>query len=610
MKRILFIILSLIITNVAFADVTFKASAPSAVAAGQQFRVEYSVSDNATDIRVDIADKGFDVLYGPATGSMSSTTIVNGKMTSTHTTTFTYTLLAQKEGTYTIPAATVKVDGKPYTSNSLTIKVLPADQSEGGNTGSSSQRRSEGEQNVKADDVHLELSLSKTSAYEGEAIVATLKLYFRNTPIHSISDAKLPDFDGFTVQDMDLGDPEATLERYKGSNYQMYPIKQWLLFPSRSGEITIPAAYIKAIAQVVTRRSSGGWFDFPMDYTSNVEVPLYSSARTVKVTSLPSGKPASYSNGVGDFKIKSELTNNKVKANDALIYRITIEGIGNLKYVNDPEPEFPADFEVYDPKSDISSRTTSQGVSGKKTIEYTIIPRYAGNYQIPALEFSFFDVKSGQYKTMTTDSFELEVEKGIGDNSDSQQSVSNYSGTNQERLKVLGNDIRYIHNLKSSDIQKESRTLFGSLLYWMFFIIPALVFAIFAIIYRRQLKLNANTELRRTRKANKVAVKRLKEAAAALKVKDQSLFYESLHKAMFGYVSDKMNIQLSELNSERVKEQLAAHAVSEDTISEYSDIVSTCEYARYAPSSDSQAMDKLYDRASECINKLESQIKK
>ena len=241
MKRTLLILVSIFAVISAYAEITVKASAPSAVAVGQQFRVEYSVNDKATEIRADIEGKGFDVLYGPASGSMSSTQIINGNVTRSITTTFTYTLLATAEGTFTIPAATVKVNGDQHTSNSLTIKVLPADkQDEAGSTANSRKNQQGVGEKVNVDDVHLDLSLSKTDVYEGEAMVATLKLYFRNTPIHSLADAKLPDFDGFTVQDMDLGNPEASLERYKGANYQMYPIKQWLLFPSRTGEITIP----------------------------------------------------------------------------------------------------------------------------------------------------------------------------------------------------------------------------------------------------------------------------------------------------------------------------------------------------------------------------------
>lgn len=606
MKKTLLFLISLFIFGKALADPNVKASAPSAVAVGDRFRVEYSINDKATEIRADFDVKGLELLYGPATGT--SISIVNGVQSMSSS--FTYTLVATEEGTYTIPPATIISGGSSYKSNSLTIKVLPADQSANPSGQSSGRNRSSSEQ-VNIKDVHLDLSLSKSSAYQGEAIVATLKLYFRNTPITAVSDAKLPDFDGFTIQEKELGeDNETTLEQYKGQNYQMHKLAQWVLFPSRTGEITIPSASLIAQAQVVTHRSTGGFFDFPMDYAQNVEIPLKSSEKKIKVNALPSGKPAVFSNGVGDFSIVSELTSNKVKSNDAVIYRIKIEGTGNLKYVNAPEPQFPSDFEVYDPKEDYSGKTTPQGVSGSKVIEYTIVPRHAGTFEIPSLEFSYFDLKSAQYKTITTEKYTIEVEKGIGESSDNSGNVSNYGGVAQERLKVLGNDIRYIHKVDDSDLFKEDSKFFGSFMYWLFYLIPLIIFAVLAFVYRRQIKLNADQDLLRTRKANKVATKRLKEASAALKAKKQNEFYEALNKAMSGYVGDKLNIKLSDLKSETIKEQLTNKGVSEELIKEYFDIVSTCEFARYAPSSDDHAMDQLFKKASECIDNLEDNIKK
>ncbi|MCF0179397.1 MAG: protein BatD [Bacteroidales bacterium] len=605
MKKTLLLLISLFIIGKAFADPVVKATAKSAVAVGDRFQVEYTINDKATDIRADFNIPGLDLVYGPATGT--SISIINGVQSMTSS--FTYTLIAQKEGTYTIPAATIVSGGNSYKSNSITIKVLPADQSSGSSP-SSSSRNQEKKAQVNPDDVHLELSLSKNSAYIGEAIVATLKVYFRNTPIHSFSNAKLPDFDGFTAQQKDLNEQEATLERYNGANYQMYPLAQWILFPTRTGEIKIPSATIDAIAQVITHRSTGGWFDFPMDYAANVEIPLKSAEKKVTVKSLPSGKPASYSNGVGEFNISTELTSKSVKANDAIIYRITIEGTGNLKYVEAPTPNFHTDFDVYDPKEDLKAKTTAQGLSGSKVVEYTIIPRHAGTFEIPSLEFSYFDVKSGQYKTINTESYSLEVEKGVGDNSGSSNNVSNYAGAAQERLKVLGNDIRYIHILNSEDLDDDDTEIYGSYIYWLFYIVPILILAILAIVYRREVRLNSNKDLLRRRKASKVAIKRLKESAAALKAKNQNDFYEALHKALFGYASDKLNIKISELTTDSIAESLEQKSVPEDLIKEYLDIISTCEFARYAPSGDSQAMDQIYARATECIDNLEDNIKK
>ena len=597
----------------AWADVTFRATAPSAVAAGQQFRVEYSVTARASGITVDLSDKGFDVLYGPSTSSSTSTSIVNGQMSSEVRTTFTYVLQALKEGTYTLPAATIKVDGKTLTSNSVSIKVLPEDQQPAASSGNSRQRGQQetGTGKFNKDDVHLVLDLSKTSAYEGEAIVATLKLYWRNTQMSSPTDVKLPDFEGFTVQEMSSDNAQATLEHYNGANYQMYPLCQWLLFPSRQGEITIPACTLKANVQVVTTRRSGGFFDWPMEYTQNVEVPLQSAPRKVSVKSLPAGKPASYMNAVGDFRISSELTASKVRTNDAVIYRITVEGVGNLKYAKEPQPEFPSDFEVFDPKVDLSTKATAAGVQGKKTIEYTIIPRHAGTFEIPAIDFGYFDIKSGQYKNAQSQAFTLEVEKGPDDGSGQGGNTVDFSGATQERVKVLGSDIRYQHNVKASSLEAGTpHPFYGGISYWCFFIIPFVCAVVYTIVYRRRIKRLADVAGTRTRRASKVAERRLKDANAAMKGKNEAAFYEAIHKAILGYVGDKLGIPLSDLSQETITDTLCQHSVSDATVQTVREVLDTCQFARYAPSSDKNAMDDLYQKTSKVIDQLEDEIRK
>ncbi len=615
MRKILFsLILSLLTIVSAWAEVSFRASAPSAVAAGQQFRVEYVVTARASGISADLEGKGFDVLYGPSTSSSTSTSIINGQMNTEVRTTFTYVLQAQKEGTFTLPAASIKADGQTLTSNSLTIKVLPADeqpQSAGQQGGSSRNQQGASQGKFNRDDVHLVLDLSKTSAYEGEAIVATLKLYWRNTQMGNPSDVKLPDFEGFTVQEMDNANAQATLEHYKGANYQMYPLCKWLLFPSRSGEITIPSSSLKANVQIVTTRRSGGFFDWPMEYTQNVEVPLQSAARTINVKSLPSGRPDSYMNAVGDFRVKSELTANQVKTNDAVIYRISIDGTGNFKYVRDPEPEFPSDFEVFDPKVDLSTRALSTGLQGRKVIEYTVIPRHAGSFTIPALTFGYFDINAGQYKTVTTEAFTLEVERGANDGSNQGGSAVDFSGATQERLKVLGSDIRYLHNVDAGDLEPaNAEPFYGSMSYWLFFILlPLLVFVVLAIVYRRRIRRLSDVAGTRTRRAGKVAERRLKAANQALKAKDETAFYESIHKAILGYVGDKLRIPLADLSQDNIVETLQAHNASADAIQTVKTVLDTCQFARYAPSTDAHAMDDLYRQTSEVIDRLENEIK-
>lgn len=615
MKRSIFAFLLLFsVTLTAWAEATFRASAPSAVVAGQQFRAEYSVTARASGISVDLEGKGFEVLYGPSTSSSSSTSIINGQMSTEVRTTFTYVLQAEKEGTFTLPAATIKVDGKTLTSNTVQVKVLPPDQQTSGSnasSGSSSSRREQGGAQAKfnKDDIHLVLDLSKTSAYEGEPVLATLKLYWRNTQMGNPSDVKLPDFEGFTVQDMDNDNAQATLEHYNGANYQMYPLCKWMLFPTRSGEVTIPSASLKANVQIVTTRRSGGFFDWPMEYAQNVEVPLQSAARKVNVKALPAGRPASYMNAVGDFRVKAELTANQVRTNDAVIYRVIVEGTGNLKYTREPEPEFPTDFEVFDPKVDVSSRITAAGMSGKKVIEYTIIPRHAGTFNLPALEFGYFDIKSGQYRTATTDAFTLEVEKGADDQSQGGNTV-NFTGANQERVRVLGNDIRYLHVLDAVELAPvDEEPFFGSMGYWMFYLIPFIAFVVLVFVYRRHIKRLADVAGTRTRRAGKVAERRLKDANKALKAKEEAAFYESIHKAILGYVGDKLRIPLSDLSQDTIAETLNAHGATEESVKTVKDVLDTCQFARYAPSSDSHAMDDLYQKTSQIIDRLENELK-
>ncbi len=620
-RKFLFtLILTFLTTATMWAAPTFRAQAPGSVAVGQQFRLEYVVTARASGISVDLKDTGFEVLYGPTTSSSSSTSIVNGQMSSEVRTTFSYVLSATKEGTFTLPAATIKVDGETLTSNSVSVKVLPADQQPAGQSSSARSQQGGAQAKFNKDDVHLVLDLSKTSAYEGEAIVATLKLYWRNTQMSNPSDVKLPDFEGFTVQDMDNDNAQASLEHFNGANYQMYPLVKWLLFPSRSGELTIPSASLTANVAIVSTRRTGGFFDWPMEYTENVAVPLRSAARKVNVKALPAGKPASYMNAVGSFNVKSVLTADKVRANDAVIYRITIDGVGNLKYVKEPEPEFPTDFEVFDPKVDLSTRATSSGVQGKKTIEYTIIPRHAGKFEIPSLVFSYFDVKSGQYKTIRTDSYTLEVEKGPNEGNAGGGAVD-FSGTNQERIRVLGNDIRYLHSVDADRLDlgridpetgkpEPLKPFYGTLAYWLFFLVPFLAFVILAFIYRRRIRRMADIAGMRTRRAGKVAERRLKAAKKALNAKDENAFYEAIHKAILGYVCDKLRIPLSDLTQDTVSEMLEKHSVRPETIHDVKEVLDTCQFARYAPSTDSQAMDVLYKKTSKVIDRLESEIKK
>ncbi|MBQ0056392.1 MAG: protein BatD [Bacteroidales bacterium] len=607
-KFLLAILVAFLSLASAWAEVSFVASVKggSTVEAGKRIQVEFEINDKCDNFECDPSASGLRLVSGPFPSTYMQRSIdSSGKMTTSNTTTYTYVLVAEKEGSYTIPAAKAKVGGKLYTSNELTVKAIAASQ----NNQSSGDKRNGGSQSstgIGKDDIMLGIDVNKTTVYEGEALVATMKLYFRNQNVASVNDVKFPDMEGFTVQEIDLGDNvQAVTEQFNGGVYRAYPVRQWMLFPQHSGEIRIKPGSLTAIAQVYTGRRS--FWDDPFNVYSNVQVPVSSAERVINVKTLPSGKPASYMNAVGEFSIKGELTSSSIKANDAVIYRITIEGTGNLKYVREPQPEFPADFEVYDPKTDLNTRVTKNGISGRKVIEYTIIPRFAGDFKIPAVEFGFFNPRTGSYQVARTDEFMLNVEKGAGDASASSGSTD-YTGSTQERIKVLGSDIRYIHVIAPDSLRADSRPFFGTLAYWLWIVLPLLVLIVVFIVYRRELKLRADETGQRTRKANKVATRRLKAAAAALKAKQESAFYESVHKAMMGYVSDKLSIQLSELTTDSIRQQLASRGVDAQVIDGCADVLQTCEFARYAPSADGSAMDKLYEKAEQIIGQLEKAL--
>ena len=324
----------------------------------------------------------------------------------------------------------------------------------------------------------------------------------------------------------------------------------------------------------------------------------------VTVNPLPSGKPDGFTGGVGDFSINSSLSSNHVKANDAVTLKLNITGVGNLKLIKAPEVKFPEDFEIYDPKVDNQFRLTSTGLSGSQTIEYLAIPRNAGNYRIPALKFSYFDTKTKSYKTLTTEYYDLQVDKGDGT---ATQTVSNFN--NKEDLRILNEDIRFI---KQNDVKLRPRGgyFFNSLAYWMFYIIPLATLIFLFIIYRRQIAENANITKMKNKKANKVALKRMKEAGKLLADGNCDQFYDEVLKALWGYTGDKLNISSSMLSKDNIEGKLLEHQVPQDVINDFIDILNTCEFARFAPGEEkNQNMDKVFASALNTIGKMENTIK-
>lgn len=611
-KVILLFILVIMTVPGAWADgnVTFTASAPDVVVSGDQFRLTYTVNtQKVRDFRAPNI-KGFDVLMGPTRSQQSSTQIINGNVTSSSSITFTYILMADKEGTYTIPGASIVANGDNFTSNSVQIKVLPPDKANGvgggsgsGNGGSASSRSQVAGSKITNQDLFITATASKTTVYEQEAILLTYKIYtlVNLTALHP----KMPDLKGFHTQEVELPQKKTfTLEHYNGRNYNTTVWSQYILFPQQTGKMEIPA--IPFEATIAQRIASDDPFDAFFNGGSNyVEVKknIVTPKLTINVKPLPAGKPANFSGGVGEFTISSSISTKELKTNDAVTVKLIISGTGNLKLINTPEVDFPKDFEVYDPKIDNKFTLTREGLSGSKVIEYLAIPRHAGNFTIPPVEFSYFDLKTNSYKTIKTEAYDLKVEKGEG-NAD--QVIADF--TNKEDLKVLGRDIRYI-KMGESHLTRKGDFFFGSIAYYLWYIIPLALFIVFVIVYRKKAIENANVARVRTKKANKVAAKRMKNAGKLLAENKKEAFYDEVLKALWGYISDKLNIPVSQLSKDNIEDELTKYGVAPELIREFIGTLNECEFARYAPGNQSEAMDKVYSSAVEVISKMENSIK-
>lgn len=618
MKRTLNIIFALLCTAMLCAeDVVFQAGAPKQVIVGKPFQLTYTINTRSRDIQAPEFE-GFDYLAGPYTSTSSSTSFVNGKRTSSFTQTYTYTLMAQREGTFTLAPATITADGSTHRSNGVKITVLPADQQPSGNTGNSGNsgvsgssgnnslpsKGRDGEGSVSSENIFVRTIVSKTRVHEQEALLLTYKLYFAGVDVAQLTNnTKLPEFTGFLKQEIERGEIQTELEHYNGRNYQTAVLYQTLLYPQHAGDIKIDPATFEAVLRVQTRAQVRSIFDDFFGSYTNVTKPLTAAGATIHVSSLPSGKPQGFSGGVGRFTLNSSISGTELTTNDAVTIKMDISGTGNMKLLKTPSIDWPEGFEEYDPKVTNNYKTTTAGVSGTKTIEYLAIPRAAGDYTIPALTFSYFDTESDSYKTLSTPEYTLHVKRGAGDNSaDVNTVVSNY--TAKEDIKQLGSDIRYIY---TGDIRYTPTTSSekGGGLIWLFYLLPAIGSLVVLVIFRKKIRENADITRVRYKKANKVAQKRLKAAAKLLKENNGSAFYEEIERAAKSYLSDRLSIPTADLSKENISSILATKGVEEALIKETLDVLQSAEMARYFTGA-AGSMQELYDRTTKLIDNLEN----
>ena len=611
MKRLYTIVTALFLAlSSVFSQVTLKIQAPAQAEAGRQIRVSYVA--NTQDIEdFQVGEfTGFNVLYGPSTSRSSSFSMTNGRTTQSSTCTFTYVVVPTAEGTYKLPAATIKVDGKSVKSGTASIEVLPASQQQsqqpqtqqqGGSQQQQRQqqaRQSNGQ--ISGDELYMSVTASRKKIYEQEAVMVTYKLYTL-VNIQQIS-GEMPQIDGCHVQEMDrAAQLSLKYERVNGRNYGTAVWKQYVLFPQKTGKLKIPS--ITFDTQVEVQNHSMDPFDIFFgggSLSQMVRKQIVAPAVEIDVMPLPTPKPDNFSGAVGKFSVSASLTPEQVNANDAATLRLVVTGQGNMKLMKAPSIRFPQDFEVYDPKENNKTQNTATGAKGSITYDYVVVPRHGGQFSIPPVEFCYFDPDQERYNTLRTDSFHLAVAKAKG------QPVA-YT-REQEELNVLSNDIRFI---KLGELEsEETDDFFGTSSYWLTYLLLFLAFVATFLWLRRQQKLNPNSWTVKGKKAGKVASKRLKRASKLMHTKDDAAFYDEVMRALLGYAGDKLSLPTNELTKDNVISALSARGVEQGVVDSFIAVLSDCEFARYAPASDTNlAKEKIYQQASDVITQMNASIK-
>lgn len=601
-KRWLFpLLLLLSLQGIRANDVKLTASAPATVILGKPFQITYTANAKVSDFKAP-AITNFDILAGPFKAESYSSQIVNGNMTSSVSIAYTFTLQAQKTGTFTIPSASVTVDKERVTSNGLSIKVLPADEQSSSTASSGSSGTNT---TISASNLFIRPILSKSTVYEQEVVKLTYKLY-TTYDVVQCNARTIPDFKGFLSQEMERSsNTQLDYENYNGKNYLTAVLYETLLYPQSSGEIKVDKASFDAIIRVQNRQPVRSIFDEFFDSYSNVAHSIEVPAVKVNVKSLPTGKPSGFNGVVGNFSLSSSISAEQVKVNEAVTLKISISGNGNMKLIQNPTLDFPDAFEVYDPKVNNNFKVSGGVLSGAKSVEIMFIPRHAGTFEIPSYTLSYFDLKENRYITHATPTYIVQVLKSDGT---VEEAVVTGSYARKEDVKQLGNDIRYIHTGAMKLLQQPVYSI-DKPIAWMIYLAPATIALLLFLIFRKQAKENANLKLVKNKRANKIARMRLKVAMRMLKEDNADRFYEELMKGLWTYLSDKLSIPVAELTKEKVSVELNQRGVADDLISNCTEVLNECEFARYAPSAGQQQRDQLYKTTVRLIGELENEIK-
>ena len=590
----------LFITGGLFAQgVKFTAAVSKAtVGTGEQFEIEFSVNaDGSNFAPPDLND--FQLLAGPNVSTNMQ--FINGKATMSSS--FSYVLMAAKEGTFTIASASIVVGGRKFTSNELKIIVVKGRAVPQNNqTGRASQAQSRsGNTADLSKNLFLRSVIDKNTVYQGQQLTLAYRIYTRVDILQNQVD-KLPDLTGFWNQDIKAQQPaQFRIDTYRGQRFNVADLKQTILFPEHAGNITIDPFAMSFIARVQTAPR-----DF-MDqfFGNNVQEVNYSAKSlpvVIHVKPLPeAGKSAGFAGAVGHFNIEASIDKDHLKANEAINYKVIITGSGNIKLLKNLNPVFPADFEKYDPKITDTVTVNENGVSGSRIYNYLLIPRHKGDFKIDPIQFSYFNPATGRYTSLTTKAFNIKVEKGINESN-----VTALAGDDKQDVKLLDKDIHYI---KTGDIQLRPAgdRFYSSLTFYLLLLLGPVLCA-GAFVYRnQQRKTNSDVVKVKSRRAGKIAAKHLANAQKELSANNTAAFYEAISKGLYGYLSDKLNISYAGLDRETIASSLKARSVSEGLVTQLHDTLDLCEMARYAPVTHI-SMQEVFEKAKNIINAIENEI--
>ena len=617
MKRLLSIAAFLLIAFFQLAAQTsITVEAPDVVAVNEQFNVTFIIEGekSPSDFQWSVGDD-FQLVWGPQRGSSSSIQIINGKRSSSHQTTFTYILIPKSTGTFQLPVATAMLSGDKISSNQASIQVVSdggsSSQSSsqgGGQSSGSGNRQSATSGEIPSGDLFMRLSLSRSEVVVGEPITATLKLYQRANVV-GFENAKLPTFNGFWSQETYVPDNiEFKRESLDDKIYNTAVLRTYVLIPQKSGTITIDPSELVCVINVrVNNSSSGSIFDqFFQDDYRQIRKRVTTPAVKVKVNPLPAGQPASFGGGVGNFGISARLTSDNIKTHDAASLIITVSGRGNVALLEEPKVNFPPDFEVYDTKTTENTDKSTGSTSGSKSFEYPFIPRSHGDFTIDPVEYSYYDVNQGKYVTLKTEPMHIKVAKGKGGESSTAVAVS--SGIERKDVKSLADDIRFIFTGKPS-LSSSGAFFVGSILFWVLLSLLVLGASAVFLAFRKVSAMRADVAGTKNRRATKMARKRLAQAGEYLDKNLYTAFYEELHKALIGFVSDKLNMDMSEISKDNIASALTSGGVSEEQTKAFTDLLDACEFARYSPDGGNEAMRSHYDDALKVITLIDSSLK-